>query len=92
MTYDQSRLKEKLNELINQHSELDDAIERINEKIPFDQVKLQRLKKKKLVIKDDFKDFISIDQFSFVIKKIIQLDITGIYNISIFKKIFISFN
>ena len=26
MTYDQSRLKEKLNELINQHSELDDAI------------------------------------------------------------------
>ena len=46
MTYDQSRLKEKLNELINQHSELDDAIEMINEKIPFDQVKLQRLKKK----------------------------------------------
>ena len=55
MTYDQSRLKEKLNELINQHSELDDAIERINEKIPFDQVKLQRLKKRKLVIKDEIK-------------------------------------
>ena len=55
MTYDQSRLKEKLNELINQHSELDDAIERINEKIPFDQVKLQRLKKRKLVLKDEIK-------------------------------------
>ena len=55
MTYNQSRLKEKLNELINQHSELDDAIERINEKIPFDQVKLQRLKKRKLVLKDEIK-------------------------------------
>ena len=55
MTYDQSRLKEKLNELISQHSELDDAIERINEKIPFDQVKLQRLKKRKLVLKDEIK-------------------------------------
>ena len=55
MTYEQSSLKEKLNELINQHSELDDAIERINEKIPFDQVKLQRLKKRKLVLKDEIK-------------------------------------
>ena len=55
MTYNQSKLKDKLNELINQHSELDDAIERINEKIPFDQVKLQRLKKRKLVLKDEIK-------------------------------------
>ena len=55
MTYDQSRLKEKLNELVSQHSELDDAIERINEIIPFDQVKLQRLKKRKLVLKDEIK-------------------------------------
>ena len=55
MAYDQSRLKDKLNELINQHSELDDAIERINEIIPFDQVKLQRLKKRKLVLKDEIK-------------------------------------
>lgn len=55
MTYDQSRLKEKLIELTNQHTELDDAIERINEKIPFDQVKLQRLKKRKLVLKDEIK-------------------------------------
>ena len=55
MTYDQQRLKDKLNELINQHSELDDAIERISEKLPFDQVKLQRLKKRKLVLKDEIK-------------------------------------
>jgi hypothetical protein len=40
---------------LNQHSELDDAIERFNEKIPFDQVKLQRLKKRKLVLKDEIK-------------------------------------
>ena len=55
MTYDQSRLKDKLNELINQHTELDDAIERISERLPFDQVKLQRLKKRKLVLKDEIK-------------------------------------
>ena len=55
MIYDQTILKDKINELINQHSELDDAIERINEKIPFDQVKLQRLKKRKLVLKDEIK-------------------------------------
>ena len=55
MTYNQSKLKDKLNELVNQHSELDDAIERISEKLPFDQVKLQRLKKRKLVLKDEIK-------------------------------------
>ena len=55
MIYDKLKLKDNLNELINQHSELDDAIERINEKIPFDQVKLQRLKKRKLVLKDEIK-------------------------------------
>ena len=50
-----SKIKDKLNDLINQHSELDDAIERINEAIPFDQIKLQRLKKRKLVLKDEIK-------------------------------------
>ena len=45
--------KKEINELLDQHSELDDAIERINEKIPFDQIKLQRLKKRKLVLKDE---------------------------------------
>ena len=50
-----SKIKDKLNDLINQHSELDDAIERINEAIPFDQIKLQRLKKRKLILKDEIK-------------------------------------
>ncbi len=50
-----SKIKDKLNDLINQHAELDDAIERINEVIPFDQIKLQRLKKRKLILKDEIK-------------------------------------
>ena len=53
MEVDQKNIKKKINELLYQHSELDDAIERINEKIPFDQIKLQRLKKRKLVLKDE---------------------------------------
>ena len=53
MEVDQKNIKKKINELLDQHSELDDAIERINEKIPFDQIKLQRLKKRKLVLKDE---------------------------------------
>ena len=53
MDGDQENIKKKINELLEQHSELDDAIERINEKIPFDQIKLQRLKKRKLILKDE---------------------------------------
>ncbi|MAC60779.1 MAG: hypothetical protein CMN37_02685 [SAR116 cluster bacterium] len=55
MEDDHSKIKDKLNDLINQHAELDDAIERINEVIPFDQIKLQRLKKRKLILKDEIK-------------------------------------
>jgi len=50
-----SKIKDKLNDLINQHAELDDAIEKINEVTPFDQIKLQRLKKRKLILKDEIK-------------------------------------
>ena len=50
-----SKIKDKLNDLINQHAELDDVIEKINEVIPFDQIKLQRLKKRKLILKDEIK-------------------------------------
>ena len=53
MEVDQENIKKEINELLDQHSELDDAIERINDKIPFDQIKLQRLKKRKLVLKDE---------------------------------------
>ena len=53
MEADQEKIKKEINELLEQHSELDDAIERINDKIPFDQIKLQRLKKRKLALKDE---------------------------------------
>ena len=53
MKFDQEKIKKNINELLDHHSELDDAIERINEKIPFDQIKLQRLKKRKLALKDE---------------------------------------
>jgi len=55
MEADQEKVKKEINELLEQHSELDDAIERINDKIPFDQIKLQRLKKRKLLLKDEIK-------------------------------------
>ena len=53
MEAEQENIKKEINELLEQHSELDDAIERINDKIPFDQIKLQRLKKRKLILKDE---------------------------------------
>ena len=53
MEADQENIKKEINDLLEQHSELDDAIERINDKIPFDQIKLQRLKKRKLLLKDE---------------------------------------
>ena len=55
MEADHENIKKEINELLEQHSELDDAIERINDKIPFDQIKLQRLKKRKLLLKDEIK-------------------------------------
>jgi hypothetical protein len=41
-------------------------------------------------VNNDFKDFLSIDQFCLIILKIITLKIHGIYNVSISEKIFIS--
>jgi len=42
----------KLEELRTEHRDLDDVITRISVEIPFDQLQLQRLKKRKLVLKD----------------------------------------
>ena len=36
-----------------EHRDLDSVIERLGEVLPFDQLKLQRLKKRKLVLKDE---------------------------------------
>ena len=39
--------------LESEHHDLDAVIERLGEDLPFDQLKLQRLKKRKLALKDE---------------------------------------
>lgn len=53
MSVDQEALKKKLTGLQSEHRDLDDVIARISETAPFDQIQLQRLKKRKLRLKDD---------------------------------------
>ena len=53
MSNSQVKIKEKINELRKLHSELDMEIANIIKVIPIDQVMLQRLKKKKLKLKDE---------------------------------------
>ena len=50
---DQQILKARLHVLESEHRDLDDVIERLSEDKPFDQLQLQRLKKRKLVLKDE---------------------------------------
>jgi len=45
-------LRRKLNDLLSEHRDLDEVIEHIIDKKPFDQLQLQRLKKRKLALKD----------------------------------------
>lgn len=49
---DQAALRRRLEELRTEHRDLDDVIARIAESAPFDQLQMQRLKKRKLQIKD----------------------------------------
>ncbi|PIW27801.1 MAG: hypothetical protein COW30_09070 [Rhodospirillales bacterium CG15_BIG_FIL_POST_REV_8_21_14_020_66_15] len=50
---EQDALRRKLEELKVEHRDLDDAIGRLAESLPFDQIKLQRMKKRKLILKDE---------------------------------------
>jgi hypothetical protein len=52
MDLDVEALKAKLAALIVEHRDLDDVIARLAERAPFDQLQLQRLKKRKLALKD----------------------------------------
>lgn len=45
-------LAQRLEELKSEHRDLDDAIARITDSMPFDQLAVQRLKKRKLLLKD----------------------------------------
>ena len=49
---DQDALRQKLEGLRAEHRDLDDVIARIAEALPFDQLQMQRLKKRKLALKD----------------------------------------
>jgi len=50
---EQQLLKARLHVLESEHRDLDDVIERLSDDKPFDQLQLQRLKKRKLVLKDE---------------------------------------
>ena len=50
---EQQILKALLHVLESEHRDLDDVIKRLSEDKPFDQLQLQRLKKRKLVLKDE---------------------------------------
>ena len=52
MDLDVEALKAKLAALRTEHRDLDDVIARLGERAPFDQLQLQRLKKRKLMLKD----------------------------------------
>ena len=49
---DQEALRQELAELKLEHRDLDDVIARLTERAPYDQLQLQRLKKRKLILKD----------------------------------------
>ena len=49
----QNQIIAQLHQLESEHRDLDDVIERLGDYKPFDQLKLQRRKKRKLVLKDE---------------------------------------
>ena len=49
---EQETLRRKLSEPELEHRDLDDVIARLTERAPYDQLQLQRLKKRKLILKD----------------------------------------
>ena len=49
----QRNIKSQIAMMESEHRDLDSVIERLGEVLPFDQLKLQRLKKRKLVLRDE---------------------------------------
>ena len=50
---DQPQLRRKLAELQSEHRDLDDVIARLSSRMQVDQLQLQRLKKRKLALRDE---------------------------------------
>ena len=63
---------------------------RNHHKLFFDNFLNLRKIKKKIIINDDFKDFLSVIQFSKIVANLINQKIYGIYNVSLSQKIYIS--
>jgi hypothetical protein len=51
-TVDRDALRKRLEDLRAEHRDLDDVIARVVEQAPFDQLRVQRLKKRKLLLRD----------------------------------------
>ena len=49
----QGNIQNQIATMESEHRDLDSVIEQLGEVLPFDQLKLQRLKKRKLVLKDE---------------------------------------
>jgi hypothetical protein len=49
---EQDQMRQRLAELKSEHRDLDDVIARLTDRAPFDQLQMQRLKKRKLSLKD----------------------------------------
>ncbi|MBP5857038.1 DUF465 domain-containing protein [Marivibrio halodurans] len=45
-------IRERIGALWSEHRDLDDMIARVSERAPYDQLQMQRMKKRKLSIKD----------------------------------------
>ncbi len=52
---DNETLQGKLADLLSEHRDLDDVIDRLMKEGPYDQLQIQRLKKRKLMLKDEIK-------------------------------------
>ena len=63
---------------------------RNNHKLFFDNYLILRKKNKKIIVNNDYKDFLSIVQFSNILTDLITKHVNGIYNVSISQKIYIS--
>lgn len=50
---DQDLAQARLDNLLSEHRDLDDVIARLGQEGPMDQLQLQRLKKRKLLLKDE---------------------------------------
>ena len=50
---DQENIKHRLSELETEHRDLDDVIDQVTAGVIFDQIQVQRLKKRKLMLKDE---------------------------------------